>query len=110
MADVSTQGISAEKLSKPTCCKILASILRQMLSWWTKNSLHSINIGDIVTKVVSLCSVYRVPFYESNFTFLASFPTKLAYLSMLVILEVVCTKRACSNRQSVAGTMLAMEE
>ena len=29
----------------------------QMLSWWSKNSLHSINICDTVTKVLPLCLV-----------------------------------------------------
>ena len=33
----------------------------QMLFWWTKNSLHSINIWGIVTKVLPLCSVYQAP-------------------------------------------------
>ena len=66
----------------------------QMLTWWTKNSLHSINIWDTFTNMVPWCSVYKAPFIESNLTLLAPFPTQLAYLSMLYILEIVCN--ACS--------------
>ena len=47
----------------------------QMLSWWSKNSLHSINNGDTVINVVPLCSVYPAPSYEPNLTFLAPCPT-----------------------------------
>ncbi len=65
-------------------------IVCQMLSWWTKNRLHSISFWDNVTKMVLLCSVYRAPSYESNLTLLAPFPAELAYLSMLFILEMVC--------------------
>ena len=35
------------------------AIVRHMLSWWTKNSSHIINIFDIVTQVVPLYSVYE---------------------------------------------------
>ncbi len=70
---------------------ITYSIVCQMLSWRTENSLHSINIWDTVSNVVPLCSVSQAPSYEPNLTFLAPFPTELAYLSMLFILEVVCT-------------------
>ncbi len=59
-----------------------------MLSWWTKNSLHSINIRDIVAKVLSLCSVYQAQTYESGLTFPVEFLTELAYLSMIFILEM----------------------
>ena len=67
----------------------------QMLSWWKKKSLYSINIQDTVTNVVPLCSVHQAPSYAPNFTFVAPFPTELVYLSMLFIFEVVCT--ACST-------------
>ncbi len=63
----------------------------QMLSWRTKNSSHFINIWDTVTNLVPLHSVYQAPSYELILTFLAPFPTELAYLSMLFILEVLCT-------------------
>ena len=62
----------------------------QILSRWTKNSLHPINIYDTVTKVLPSCSVYRAPSYEPNFALLEWFLSELAYLSMLFILEVVC--------------------
>ena len=55
--------------------------------------MHSIpSISKILSqKVLPLCSLYQAPSYESNPTFLAPFPTELAYLSMLFILEMVCT-------------------
>ena len=62
----------------------------QMLSQWTKTSLHSINFWDTVTKLLPLCSIYHVPFYVPNLTLLAPFPTEFAHLSMLFTLEVVC--------------------
>ncbi len=71
-----------------------ANIVCQMLSWWTKSSLHSINIQDTFTNVLLLCSVCQAPCYEHNLTMLVPFPTELAYLSIIFILEVVCT--ACS--------------
>ena len=43
------------------------------------------------TNRVPLGSVYQVPSYEPNLTFLAWFLRDLAYLSMLFILEVLCT-------------------
>ena len=52
------------------------------------------NIWDIVTNVVPLYVVYQAPPYEPNLKLLAPFPTELAYLSMLFILEELCT--ACS--------------
>ncbi len=66
----------------------------QMLFWQTKNGPHFTNIWDTVTNVVPLHSVHQAPSYEPNLIFLAQFPTELAYLSMLFILEVLCT--ACS--------------
>ncbi len=74
------------------------SRVRQMLSWWTKNSLHSIQYLNTVTKVLPLCSVCQAPSYESNLTLLTPFPTELAYLSMLFILEVVCTAYHLKNK------------
>ena len=79
-----------------------------MLSWWTTTSLYSITIKDTDTNGVPLCSVYSTIFYESNLTLLAPFPTEMAYLSMLFIFQMVCTARVYSNKQSPAGTMLAM--
>ena len=61
----------------------------QMLCWWMKNWPQSINIWDTVTKVVPSC--YQAPFHEPNLILLAPFPTELAYLSMLIIREMVCT-------------------
>ncbi len=69
----------------------------QMLSRRTKNSSYFINIQDTDTKVVPLHSAHQAPSYEPILTFLAPFPTELAYLSMLFILDVLCT--ACSAEQ-----------
>ncbi len=44
----------------------------QMLSWWTKNWRLPINIWDIVTNAVPLCSVYQAPSYEPSHTYVAS--------------------------------------
>ena len=63
----------------------------QMLFCWMENSLHSINIWDTTTKVIPLCSLYQTPSYELNLTLLALFLPKFRYLSMLIILQVVCT-------------------
>ncbi len=63
----------------------------QILFWWTKYSLHSINIRDTVTEVLPLYSVYQAPFYESDLTLLAWFLPDIAYLSMLFNLVRVCT-------------------
>ncbi len=63
----------------------------QMLSWRTKNGPHFNNIWDTVTNVVPLYSVHQAPSYEPNLTLLAGFLRDLAYLSMLFILEVLCT-------------------
>ena len=56
--------------------------LCQMLLWWTKNSLYSIDIRDTVTKVSPLCSIYKVPSHEPNLT---------CFFGMLFIFEMVCT-------------------
>ncbi len=69
----------------------IGSKVCQMLSWRTKNSLHSINIWDTVTNVVPLHSVDQAPSYEPSFTLLAGFLRNFAFLSMLFILEVLCT-------------------
>ena len=69
--------------------------VHQMLMSLKKKMLSSINTWDIVTKVVTFCSVYQAPSYEPNFISLASISAKLAHvLSELFILEVTCT--ACS--------------
>ncbi len=69
-------------------------IVCQVLSRRTKNWSHFINIWDTVTNVVPFCSVYQAPSYEPNLTLLSWFLQDLAFLSMLFILEVLCT--ACS--------------
>ncbi len=46
---------------------------------------------NTVTYGAPLCSVYSAPSYVSNLTLLAPFSTELAYLSMLFILDMVCT-------------------
>ncbi len=69
-------------------------IVCQMLFWRTKNWPHFINICDTVTTLVPLHSVHQAPSYGPNVTLLAWFLRDLAYLSMLFILEVLCT--ACS--------------
>ena len=56
-----------------------------MLSWWTNNLLHSISICDTITKLLSFCSVYQVPSYQPNLTFLAPSSPKFAYLSIEVV-------------------------
>ncbi len=73
-------------LQYDTSCKLC-----QMLPRWTENPLHSIIIWDTVTIVLPLYSVYQARPNESNLTSLALTPTEWAYLSMLFILEVVCT-------------------
>ena len=57
-----------------------------MLAWWLKNWPHSINILDIVTKVVPLCTVYQAVIL------LAQAFTKLTYLNMLCILGQASSK------------------
>ena len=89
------QIVQFQRQNCPSCSssqsrQSIIVIVCQMLSRWTKNSPHSINISDIIIYVLPLCSVYQVPSYESNLTLLASFPTELAYWSMLFILEMVC--------------------
>ena len=61
----------------------------QMLSRRTKNYFYFINIGDTVTNVLPLCSVYKVSSYEPNLTLLGWYLSEFAYLSMLFIPEVV---------------------
>ena len=73
--------------------QLTGAIIRvcQMLSWWTKNSYHSINIRDIVRQVVPRYSVHQAPTYEPNLTLLAPLSAMLAHFSMLFILELACT-------------------
>ena len=58
------------------------------------------------SEILSLmCSVYQAPSYEPSLILLGPFSTEFAYLSMLFILEMVCTRPsqeyiACSNKQS----------
>ena len=79
----------------------------QMLSWWTKNLLHSINTRDTATNVIPLCSVYQASFYEPNLTLLAWFLPEFAYLSMLFILEMQ-EVQAISNKQTLHEIILEM--
>ncbi len=60
-----------------------------------------------------------MPSYVPNLTFLVPFPTDFAYLSMLFILEVLCTagraehlknKLTCSNKQSLLEMVLEMSD
>ena len=82
-------------------------IVHQKLKQWTKILPHSNNILDVVIKVVPLCSVDQALSYVPNFTLPAWVLAKLAYLSMLFILEMTCT--AGKNKQhaqiSQAGCM-----
>ncbi len=78
-------------------CVLRIGTLSQMLSWWTKNSLHIINIWDTVTKVLPLCSVFQAPSHESNLTLLAPFATEFPYLSMIFILGMVQTISRITN-------------
>ncbi len=90
-----------------------ASIVCQMLSWQTKNSSHFINIWDTVTNVVPLHSVHQAQSYEPILTLLAWFLQDLAYLSMLFILEVLCTACriiTCSNKPTLWVMVLEMWE
>ena len=69
----------------------LCLLYTQMLLWWTNNSPHFIKVWDIVSKVVSSCLVDKVPFLELTSTVRSWFLQKMANLSMLFILEMVCT-------------------
>ena len=74
-----------------SCLTVNTGTVCQMSCWWTKNSFHSINIWDTVTKALPSCSSYQAPSYEPNLTLLAWLLSEFAYLNMLFILEVVCT-------------------
>ena len=50
-----------------------------------------INISDIATKLLIMRSVYQAASNEPDVTLLALVLRKLAHLSMLFILELVCT-------------------
>ena len=71
-------GVWMRSLKQPIPCPYywcLTYILCQMLSWWTKNFPHSINVWDRLTNLIPLCSVYQTPSYEHNLTLLAPFAT-----------------------------------
>ena len=68
-----------------------------MLSWWMKTLSHSIDVKDIVTKLVPLYSLYQAPSYEPICMLLAPVSVELSYLVMLFIFELACT--ACSAGQ-----------
>ena len=67
-------------------CWFCGAIVCQLLPWWIK----------YLPEVVLLCS-------EPNFTMLAWVLPKLAYLSMLLILEVACT----TNKPTILKLLLA---
>ena len=52
-----------------------------------KYSSNGKNVQNIVTKIVLLCSIHQMLSYKLNFALLARFFVKLAYLSMLFILQ-----------------------
>ncbi len=81
-----------------------------MLSWQTKNRHHLINICDTVRNVVPVHSVHQAPSYEHILTLRAWFLRDLAYLSMLFILEVLCTagRITCSNKPTLWEMVLEM--
>ena len=85
--------VDIQHILMPKVCK--------MISWWMKNSLHSINIWDIVINAVPLCSVHQAPSYEPKLTSLAWLLPEFPYLSMIFILEVVCT--ACLQMRKLYG-------
>ena len=89
-SSVNCHPLTASNTSCHATCVKWQTNVSQMLSWWMKSWSHSISIWDTVTKVVPLCSVCQAPSYESNLTLLAPFPTGLANLSILFILEMVC--------------------
>ncbi len=62
-----------------------------MLSWQTKNGPRFTNIWDKITNMIPFLSVQQAPSYEYIFILLALFLRDLAFLSMLFILEVLCT-------------------
>ena len=75
-------------------CKIC-----QTLSWWTKNLPHSVNIWDVIRiHVVPMYSLSQAPSCEPKFILLAWFLQELAYLNMLLILELACTAGQLKNK------------
>ena len=72
-------------------------IICQMLEWWMKNSPCFFNTRDNITKVVPLCAVYQPPSYKPSFTLLACLLPKLAYLSILFILEMASTVHSAGH-------------
>ena len=49
-------------------------------------------------KVLPLCSPYHTPSYEPKLTLLVPFPSQLAHLCMLFIIEMVCSADHLNNR------------
>ena len=62
-----------------------------MLLLWKKKWHHFIKISGIAMEVLPLCSVDKAPSNQSSFSLLAPVSTKFTHLSMLFILELVCT-------------------
>ena len=62
-----------------------------------KDSSHSSISLDIITNVVSSCSVYQAPSHQPHIALLAWYSPTLAYFSMLFIRELACS--ACSPVQ-----------
>ena len=58
-----------------------------MLPRWRKNSFHSINIWDIVTKVVPLCLAYQAPPFAHNFTLINPVSANLDQLNYYLFLR-----------------------
>ena len=56
------------------------------------------SISEIPSEVLPLCSVYQAPSNKPNLTLLAWYLPDLAYLSMLFILEIVCTADHLKNK------------
>ena len=52
---------------------------------------HFINISDTVTEEISLCSIYKAPSNELNFTTLTRILAMPTYLAVLFILELTRT-------------------
>ena len=57
----------------------------QILLWWAKKRYHrSINISDIATNMVPVCSVHNASWNEPVHNLLSPVSTKLSYLSFPV--------------------------
>ena len=78
----------------------LCSRFGEMLSWAKKNNV--INISNIATKVVPLCSVYEALLDEPRFRLLAPNLTKFVHLIMIFILDLPgdgCSTGQFKNKQ-----------